>query len=43
MKDINLFFQREANPFDPLAHLCRVDSATLTVWTGPFAVKGVCG
>ena len=26
-----------------LTHLCRVDSSTLTLWTGPFPVKGLSG
>ena len=26
-----------------LTHLCRVDSSTLTLWPGPFPVKGVSG
>ena len=26
-----------------LTHLCRVDSSILTLWTGPFPVKGVSG
>ena len=26
-----------------LIHLCRVDSSTLTLWTGPFLIEGVSG
>ena len=26
-----------------LTHLCRVDSPTVTLWTGPFPVNGVPG
>ena len=26
-----------------LTHLCRVDSATLTLWPGPFPIEGVPG
>ena len=27
-------------PVRILTHLCRVDSSTLTLWTGPFLYKG---
>ena len=26
-----------------LTHLCRVDSSTITLWTGPFPAEGVSG
>ena len=24
-----------------LTHLCRVDSSTITLWTGPFPIEGI--